>query len=304
VKKAGGTVVIQDPATASFRSMPASLAPSTVDIVADIERIGPVLDGLLKKTYLPAHDQDGLAKLLDEVKERSGIDFHNFSPSTIQQRLQRRIADTGTTDLEGYLRYVQGHPEEHQRLINGFIVQVTEFMRDPELFVHIREKILPELITRARKRGNELRIWAAGAGTGEEAYSLAILVSEALGSAIEHFTVRLRLQDAAGQEPKRTAGEEGGTQGDGGQEKDGHRGAVSGRMARCLSSSSPWAAPPGQTLQSRRRSRSASRRPPGRAPRRSCSGRRIWRCPTTLPRTRSARPKRSGWSPWCAAPMA
>ena len=195
VKKAGGTVVIQDPATASFPGMPASLAPSTVDIIADIERIGPVLNGLLEKSHLPAHDQDGLQALLEEVKERSGIDFRKYPPATIQWRLQRRMADTGTTDFAEYLRYYRGHAEEHQRLINGFIVQVTEFMRDPDLFVYLRDKILPEITARARKRGNELRIWAAGSGTGEEAYSIAILVNEALGSAIEHFAVRIFATD-------------------------------------------------------------------------------------------------------------
>ena len=193
VKQAGGTVIIQDPATASFGGMPASLAPTTVDITARLERIGSIVHEVLMGAYTApvAEDDTTMRGLLDDVRGRSGIDFNSYKPATIQRRLQRRIADTSTRDIKGYSQYLRAHPEEYQRLINTFLIKVTEFMRDPDLFVYLRESVVPQLVSDAAKRGNELRIWSAGCATGEEAYSLAILVCEVLGDALDDFTVRI-----------------------------------------------------------------------------------------------------------------
>ena len=137
VKDAGGIVIIQDPSTASFGAMPASLAPATVDIVSSLERIGPLLSDLLSGGPRPSDD-----------------------------------------------RSAHRHPSK-----------VNELMGDKDLFATLRETILPELIMAARKRGNELRIWSAGCGTGEEAYSVALLIAELLGDALEHFTIRVFATD-------------------------------------------------------------------------------------------------------------
>jgi len=198
VKQAGGTVVIQDPNTATFPGMPASLAPTTVDIVANIERIGPILVDLLAGVDLPARPDERklLQSFLSEARERLGLDFNTYKTPTILRRLQRRIVATGTKSLEGYIRYVQAHPEEYQQLVRSFLIKVTEFFRDPDLFEHLRNDVVPEVIQQARKRGNEIRIWSAGCATGEEAYTLAILISEALGGALDHFNVRIFATDA------------------------------------------------------------------------------------------------------------
>ncbi len=198
VKRAGGTVIIQDPNTAAFPSMPLSLAPNVVDVAAPVERIGQLLVSLATGGSLPAraHDTKALSVFLDEVRERYGIDFTNYKTSTILRRLQRRIVATDSDTLENYTRYVQTHPEEFQQLVNTFLTKVTEFFRDPELFDHLRARVLPELISQASRRSNELRIWSAGCATGEEAYSLAILVSEALKNDLERFHVRIFGTDA------------------------------------------------------------------------------------------------------------
>lgn len=197
VKKAGGTVVIQNPETASFSGMPRSLAPSTVDIVADLERIGPLLKDLLAGVAVPTcpADERALGAFLARLRERNGIDFSSYKLPTIERRLQRRIAATGSRDLAGYLRYLEDHPEEYEHLIGAFLIKVTEFFRDPELFAYLRDTVLPELIAAARRRGNELRIWSAGCATGEEAYALAILVCELLGDELDEFTVRIFATD-------------------------------------------------------------------------------------------------------------
>jgi two-component system CheB/CheR fusion protein len=111
------------------------------------------------------------------------------------RRLQRRILATATNDLDGYIQYLTTHPQEYQQLINTLLIKVTEFFRDPELFAYVRTQVLPEIIANAQKRGREIRIWSAGCATGEEACSLAILVSEALGTQLDQYHVRIFATD-------------------------------------------------------------------------------------------------------------
>ncbi|MDQ5851392.1 MAG: PAS domain-containing protein, partial [Chloroflexota bacterium] len=197
VKQAGGTVVIQNPATAAYPGMPQSLAPQTVDIVADLPRIGPILQDLLTGVAVPARPagEQELHAVLEQVRAHSGIDFSAYKPATILRRLQRRIVATDTSDLAGYRALLEAHPEEYQRLVTSFLIKVTDFMRDPELFALLREEVLPDLIAHSRAHGSELRIWSAGCATGEEAYSLAILVCEVLGEELERFTVKIFATD-------------------------------------------------------------------------------------------------------------
>ena len=198
VKKGGGTVIIQDPTTAAFPSMPLALAPTTVDIIANVDKIGAILHDLLAGNGVPTRpvDRQRLSSFLDEIRERYGLDFSEYKTPTIMRRLQRRIVATDSDDLVGYSEYLRAHPEEYRQLINSFLIKVTEFFRDPDLFTYLRETIIPDLVTQARKRDNELRIWSAGCATGEEAYSLAIILSEVLGAALEQFNVRIFATDA------------------------------------------------------------------------------------------------------------
>jgi len=145
VKQAGGTVMIQNPDTAAYAGMPQSLDPQTVDIVADIERIGPILTDLLAGVAAPPKP-DAVRELkpfLDHLHEHLGADFRAYKPATIMRRLQRRIIATESGDLPGYVNYLESHPEEYQRLVSSFLIKVTEFFRDPELFDVLREKMMP-----------------------------------------------------------------------------------------------------------------------------------------------------------------
>jgi len=182
VKEAGGAVVIENPATAMFPSMPSSIPPSLVDATADIDSIGRILCDLLAAGNAPAtSDSDELRDLLERIHKRSGIDFGSYKPATIQRRLQGRMNATARPTLADYAVYLESNPEEYARLINSFLIKVTDFFRDPKLFEYLRERVLPELIAEARHERRELRIWSAGCSTGEEAYSLAICVAEAIG---------------------------------------------------------------------------------------------------------------------------
>ncbi|MGH2410052.1 MAG: CheR family methyltransferase, partial [Chloroflexota bacterium] len=115
--------------------------------------------------------------------------------ATILRRVRRRMAATSATTLPAYQAYLHAHPEESQRLVNSLLINVTEFFRDPALFEHLRQEVLPSLFAQARGQGTELRLWSAGCATGEEAYSLAILIAETLGNELEQITVRLFATD-------------------------------------------------------------------------------------------------------------
>ena len=196
VKSAGGTIIVQNPETADFPSMPRSLPATIVDIVANLEAIGPLLGDLISGAYMlrtPDEDKD-LRSLLNQLRDRSGIDFSSYKSPTITRRLQRRMVATGAESLADYIRYLRSNPEEYSRLINSFLIKVTEFFRDPEVFDYIRDTVLPSVIENARAHG-ELRIWSAGCATGEEAYSLAILVAEYLGDDLDGLTVRIFATD-------------------------------------------------------------------------------------------------------------
>jgi two-component system, chemotaxis family, CheB/CheR fusion protein len=197
VKELGGTVVIQNPQTATHPEMPLSLAPTIVDVVAELEAIGPLLNELLNGTYAPVNPDDDrrLRTLLERVRTRSGIDFSAYREPTIRRRLQRRMLDTGSATLDDYTVYLRRHPQEYDRLANSFLIKVTDFFRDADLFDYLGQALLPRVIEEARRsQRTELRIWSAGCATGEEAYSMAILLSELLSDA-EDLAVRVFATD-------------------------------------------------------------------------------------------------------------
>jgi two-component system, chemotaxis family, CheB/CheR fusion protein len=183
VKKAGGAVVIENPATAMFPSMPSSIPPSLVDATADIDSIGSIVCDLLAagNSSPEGRDRDELRSFLERIHERSGIDFGNYKPATILRRLRGRMNATNRPTLAAYVSYLETDPEEYASLVNSLLIKVTEFFRDPKLFDYLRDHVLPELIAESRREDRDLRIWSAGCSTGEEAYSVAMIVAEALG---------------------------------------------------------------------------------------------------------------------------
>jgi two-component system, chemotaxis family, CheB/CheR fusion protein len=199
VSQAGGTVIIQDPATAEFGEMPRSLAPSTVDIVSSLEEIGPVLKILISGEAAAEEISENkgrdLERFFEELHRDRGVDFRSYKQPTIMRRLSRRMAATHCGTLDEYTTYLEEHPEEYSQLIGTFLIKVTESFRDPELFDFLREEVLPELIEEVRQGEKQLRIWSAGSATGEEAYSLAILLSEVLGQEAGLFNVRIFATD-------------------------------------------------------------------------------------------------------------
>jgi len=199
VKNAGGVVIIQNPQTAPYPSMPLSLPPTAVDHVVEIEQIGPLLFDILRGARLPETEkvEDPLRDLLTHVGAQTNIDFRNYKSSTILRRIGRRMAVTHNASIREYTDYLRTHPEEVKELVRAFLIHVTGFFRDPEAFEFLRSLVIPELIDRARGNGRILRLWSAGCATGEEAYSLALLIADALGSEFSEWSVKVFATDLA-----------------------------------------------------------------------------------------------------------
>ncbi|HEX9057121.1 MAG TPA: CheR family methyltransferase [Ktedonobacterales bacterium] len=198
VRQAGGTVIVQNPSTALFPGMPLSLAPTTVDMVADIEQIGPLLYDLVTGSLAVTHRRETKAmnELMDYVHEHSGLDFTQYRMPTIIRRLKRRMIAQGVSSLVEYQKLVKRDPAEYQRLLNSLLIKVTEFFRDQPVFDALRRDVLPKLIDYARHHTSELRVWSAGCATGEEAYSLAMFIAEALGDDQHALKVTIFATDA------------------------------------------------------------------------------------------------------------
>ena len=197
VKQAGGSVVIENPATALFPSMPRSISPALVDATADLDSLGEVVRDLLAAGSSAPKGTEGreYAALVRRIRERSGIDFSTYKTATIVRRLRGRMVATGHSSIADYALQLENDPTEYARLISSLLIKVTEFFRDRKVFDHIRDQTIPALIDDARQNGRELRVWSAGCSTGEEAYSLAITVMEALADAPLPVDVRVFATD-------------------------------------------------------------------------------------------------------------
>src|ERR1041384_6902380 len=200
VKNSGGVVIIQNPQTAAYPSMPLSLPPTAVDHIVEMEQIGPFLYDILSGINLPAASEkvdDPLRDLLTQVSSQTNIDFRNYKSSTILRRIGRRMAVTHNTNIRDYSDYLRTHPEETKELVKAFLIKVTGFFRDPEAFNFLRATVIPELIDRGKENGRSLRVWSAGCATGEEAYSLALLIADHLGPDFPEWNVRIFATDLA-----------------------------------------------------------------------------------------------------------
>ena len=199
VKNAGGVVIIQNPQTAPYPSMPLSLPPTTVDHVVEMEQIGPLLFDLLQglELSLTEHADDPLRDLLTQVSAETNIDFRNYKSSTIVRRISRRMAVTRVANIRDYTEYIHTHPDEIHELVKAFLIKVTGFFRDPEAFKEIQETIIPDLIERGRDNGRTIRLWSAGCSTGEEPYSLALLLADQLNSEFSQWNIKIFATDLA-----------------------------------------------------------------------------------------------------------
>jgi two-component system, chemotaxis family, CheB/CheR fusion protein len=177
--------------------MPKSISPSLVDATAELDSIGVIVRDLLAAGADAPGDHEGreFAALLERIRERSGIDFSTYKTATIIRRLRGRMGATKHSSLADYASQLETDSEEYAKLISSLLINVTEFFRDPKVFAYLRDRTLPLLIDEARREGRQLRVWSAGCSTGEEAYSLAITLAEAMGDDSRPLHVRVFATD-------------------------------------------------------------------------------------------------------------
>ncbi len=127
----------------------------------------------------PEKLQSGINQILLQLRSASGHDFSLYKKSTIGRRIQRRMAQNAIEDEAVYARFLKGNPAETQRLFRELLINVTSFFRDPEAFDALKDTILPALL-KDKPAGYDFRVWVAGCASGEEAYSIAIVLHELL----------------------------------------------------------------------------------------------------------------------------
>ena len=138
-----------------------------------------------------------LDEVLDELRRAHGVDFARYRRSFLERRVTHRAASRGCSDPRDYLAILRTMPGESTRLVENILINVTTFFRNPISFQLLAQDVLPALIQRKQEAGKlEMRVWSAGCATGEEAYSIAIQLHEALMGEPKGWTIRIFATDA------------------------------------------------------------------------------------------------------------
>ena len=187
IKGSGGLTLVQDPNEAEYDGMPQSaIATGLIDAVLPLAEIPSYIVRyartqpqitVVDPTSDAQHDESLLHKIVAVVKNQTGRDFTHYKPTTIMRRLRRRMQLVQLERLTDYLSLLRQDPEEVARLSNDFLITVTSFFRDPAVFDMLQQRVVPRLMTEPGV-GHTVRVWSVGCSTGEEAYSLTLLLLE------------------------------------------------------------------------------------------------------------------------------
>ncbi|MCC9658335.1 chemotaxis protein CheB [Rhodopirellula halodulae] len=182
-----GLVIVQEPSTCKFDSMPMNARNTgVVDLQLPPEHIGEAIQQYLfdgqrsdqtTTSTLESIQRTGLDRVFQLLKKNHGIDFNHYKTGTVHRRIQRRMDLLHLDRLADYVHYVEEHLEEVNELYRDLLIGVTKFFRDREAFDALQDVVIPDLIERADET---IRVWCCGCATGEEAYSIAMLLREGI----------------------------------------------------------------------------------------------------------------------------
>lgn len=143
-------------------------------------------------TNLEKNDQEEafFESLLEYLSNSRGFDFTQYKRNTLKRRILKQMGDRGVENFVDYRDYLEVHPDEFQSLFNTILINVTAFFRDSNAWKYVQEELLPEML-RAKGTSGPIRCWSAGCASGEEAYTIAIILAELLG--IEEFKKRVKI---------------------------------------------------------------------------------------------------------------
>jgi two-component system, chemotaxis family, CheB/CheR fusion protein len=203
IKKSGGLVIVQDPESAKFNGMPNSVIESgNADFILAPELIPEEIIAYLKRDVLEDNftskitekDEAALLEILNLIQQHTPLDFTDYKRPTIIRRIVIRMTQNKISTLAGYIDFLKANPSEINILAKEFLISVTKFFRDTEAFDVIKEKVIPE-ITENKLLVDTLKVWVVGCATGEEAYSLAILIMEHLTEIKKNLEVKIFASD-------------------------------------------------------------------------------------------------------------
>jgi two-component system, chemotaxis family, CheB/CheR fusion protein len=202
IKEAGGTVMVQDEASAKFSGMPDSAgATGLADFVLPPAEMARELLRFIRHPFVvPAKatalkvGETNLHKILSLIHAQTGIDFTGYKRTTVARRIERRIGIAQLADPDDYLEFLQQSPQEVAALGRDVLINVTRFFRDAAVFAVLRDEILPAILEKVAAR-KALRVWVPGCATGEEAYSIAMLVEQLMTARGERWDVKIFATD-------------------------------------------------------------------------------------------------------------
>jgi two-component system CheB/CheR fusion protein len=206
IKKKRGLVIAQDPDEAEYEGMPKNaIATGAVDLVLPVAEIPDALNAYKQRqtrvaanreSLLPEKTTDFLPEIVDLLRTQTPHDFTLYKPGTLERRIERRMsmAAIETDGMGGYFKILQNDPTELELLAKDLLINVTSFFRDPKVFDFLAEKIIPDLV-RNREPNQPLRLWIAGCSTGEETYSLTMLILEEITAAKSNIKLQVFASD-------------------------------------------------------------------------------------------------------------
>jgi len=204
IKGEGGMAMAQTPDSTEYDGMPRSaLATGLVDYELPprkmpsqlIAYVAQALGSVARPAILPSHKVENvLQKIFILLRTHTGHDFSQYKPNTLLRRIQRRMAVHQIENMLDYVRFLQQTPVEVEALFRDLLIGVTNFFRDPEAFKALEEQVLPQIFSN-KPEGGVIRIWTPGCSTGEEAYSLAILLAQYQHSLKHHFKIQVFATD-------------------------------------------------------------------------------------------------------------
>ncbi len=199
IKEAGGMIIARDPEFSEFNSMPTNaIATDMVDFILEPEFMPQAIESYVShnEKILSGNksDEKTITDIIAYIREKLPFDFSDYKLTTILRRTKRRAASLNIYDLENYLAFLKDTPEELKALAKDFLISVTSFFRDADGFEVIQKTVLPQLLENLEPH-DEIKLWIAGCATGEEAYSVAILLKELLKGKFRDTIVKIFATD-------------------------------------------------------------------------------------------------------------
>ncbi|MFW5700658.1 MAG: CheR family methyltransferase, partial [Cyclobacteriaceae bacterium] len=202
IKLSKGVTIVQEPKTAKYDGMPvAALETGLIDLVLPPDSIGNKINMIIKgeedidhSIHSPLIDNvNGLSRVYKLLTKRTGTDFTNYKHSTLSRRLEKRLSVLNIEEIEDYLKVVEKNPKELDSLLNTVLIGVTTFFRDKDSFQTLEDHL--EKFISKKDPGAHIRIWVPGCATGEEPYSIAIMLSSLLKEKIEQYKIQIFATD-------------------------------------------------------------------------------------------------------------